>query len=217
MKITFMAFVTALFSLPSLSSAAIINQFYALTSNSYYSYSAYDYGTDEIVTDTTNLTGFLLATINDANNTVTLDYSNVLMGGSAFRATETLNTDGIGIASGTLTSGFTGEFDYISYGNATLSPFPSICVECGYEMILNLDAYTTSNPLALSYYEYNPYDTGEAHFELFISQVPLPGAAWLFGSGLLGLFGVCRSKVTLQGARSDANYGTLRLRRTAQR
>ena len=199
MKIIFMAFVTTLFLLPSLSRAALINQFYVLTSNSYYSYSAYDYGVGEVVTDTTKLTGFLWATIDDTNNTVTLDYSNVFMGGSAFRATETLITDGSGIASGTLTSGFTGEFDYISYGNATLSPFPSICVECGYEMTLNLDAYTTGNPLALSYHEYNPYDTGEEHFELFISQVPLPGTAWLFGSGLLGLlglFGVSHRKVT---------------------
>ena len=196
MKITFMTFVATLILLPSMSSAVLINQFYALTANSYYSYSAYDYGTDEIVTDTTMLAGFLLATIDDANNTVTLDYSNVLMFGSAFRATETLITDGDGIASGTLSSGFTGEFDYISYGNATLSPFPSICVECGYEMILNLDAYTTGNPLALSYQEYNPYDTGEEHFELFISQVPLPGAVWLFGSGLLVLFGAFRRRIT---------------------
>ena len=196
MRITFMAFVAALFMLPGLSRAALINQFFVLTSNSYYSYSEYDYDADEIVTETTMLTGFLMATIDDANNTVTLDYSNVLMGGSPFRANETLITDGGGIASGTLTSGFTGEFDYISYGNAALSPFPTICVECGYEMILNLDAYATNNPLALSYNQYNPYDTGEVHFELFISQVPLPGAAWLFGSGLLGLFGVFRRQVT---------------------
>ena len=97
----------------------------------------------------------------------------------------------------TLTSGFTGEPDYTSYGNATLTPFPFICVECGYEMVLNLGANSgAGSPLLLSYHESNPFDTGEVHFELFVSQVPLPPALWLFTSGLLGILSLGRHKNT---------------------
>jgi hypothetical protein len=35
------------------------------------------------------------------------------------------------------------------------------------------------------------YDHG---FETYVSTVPIPGAVWLFGTGLLGLFGICRHK-----------------------
>ena len=176
---------SALSLLPCLSMAATINQFYILTDNSYYSYS-YEDSEYNTVIDKTTLTGFLQVAIDDSNYTATIDYSNVLLNGSSFRPIDTLTTDSIGINSDSLISGFTGEFDYLSYGNATLSPFPSLCVECGYEMTLNL----TANPLVLSYYESNPYGTGEVDFELYVSQVPVPASAWLFASGLVGLLGL---------------------------
>ena len=183
---------------PWLSMAATINQFYVLTDNSYYSYSYADWGdgSGDIITNKTTLTGFLQVNI-DGNYVVTIDYSNVLLNGSSFRPIDTLVTDATGINGTTLISGFTGEYDYISYGNATLSPFPFICVECGYEMTLNLAANPLmGNPLVLSYHESNPYDTGEVNFELFVSQVPLPATVWLFGSGLIGLLGVGSRKRT---------------------
>jgi hypothetical protein len=65
-------------------------------------------------------------------------------------------------------------------------------------MTLNLAANPLiGKPLVLSYHESNPYDTGEANFELFVSQVPLPAAAWLFGSGLIGLIGFARRKARI--------------------
>lgn len=182
------AILWLLLLLPATSGAAIINQFYVLTANSYHTYRSYDYVADTIITETKPLSGLLVAQINLSNNTVTLDYSNVLMDGLPFRANESLQTGFSAIAGGTLVSGTTGEPDYMNYGNATLDPFPTICVECGYEMRLNLDA-DTSRPRVLAYHEYNPFDTGETHFELFVSQVPLPAAAWLFISGLFGLIG----------------------------
>ncbi|MDX2507294.1 MAG: PEP-CTERM sorting domain-containing protein [Gammaproteobacteria bacterium] len=133
-----------------------------------------------------------MVTIDDVNFTADIDYSNVLLNGSSFRSTDNLTTDVAGISSSALISGWYGDPDYINYGNATLFPFPFICVECGYEMTLNL----TANPLILSYYESNPYDTGEVNFELFVSQVPLPATVWLFGSGLIGLLGVGSRKRT---------------------
>jgi hypothetical protein len=183
--------LSALYLLPGLSMAANIN--YVLTDNSYYSYSYADWGgSGDIITDKSQLTGFLQVNIDDSFTTVTIDYSNVLLNGSSFRTTDTLFTDITAISSGTLISGFTGEYDYISYGNATLSPFPFLCVECGYKMTLN----PFSNSLVLSYHESNPYDTGEVDFELFVSQVPLPAAVWLFGSGLIGLISIARRKKT---------------------
>lgn len=187
----------ALFPLPGLSMAAtILNQFYALTDNSYYSYSYADSGSGNIVTNKSMLTGFLQVNIDDSYM-VTIDYSSVLLNGSSFRPIDTLVTDIDGVNSMTLISGWTGEFDYLSYGNATLDPFPFLCVECGYEMTLNLDADPYfGNPLLLSYHESNPYDTGEMHFELFVSQVPLPATVWLFASGLIGLLGIGNRKRT---------------------
>ncbi len=191
--------ITAFFtlSLLSLSSmAATISQLYFLTDNSHYSYSYEEYddetGNLNTITNKSMLTGILQVNIED-NRTVTIDYSNVFLNGNSFRATEAMTTDATAINSGTLISGFTGEDDYLSYGNATLSPFPQLCVECGYEMTLNLDANPLAgSPLALSYHELNSYGTGEAHFEIFVSEVPMPASAWLFGSGLLGLVGVRR-------------------------
>lgn len=187
--------ISILSMLPGISAASVFSQVYVLTDNSYYSYNYADWVDgvgDVMVTDRSTLTGSLFVEI-DASYTVTIDYSNVLLDGSPFRANDTLITDADGVSSMTLTSGFTGEEDYISYGNASLTPFPSICVECGYEMTLNLAANSsTGYPLVLSYHESNPYDTGEAHFELYVSQVPLPAGVWLFGSGLLGLFGMAR-------------------------
>ena len=172
MNIRNITFISALFLLPSLSMAATINQFHVLTDNSYYAGST--------------LTGLLQVIIDDSNYTVTIDYSNVLLDGSSFlRPLDTLVTDIDGINSGTLISGWDGEPNYTNYGNATLSPFPFICVECSYEMTLNL----TANPLILSYHEYNPWGTGELYFEVFVSQVPLPATVWLFISGLIGLLG----------------------------
>ena len=177
--------LSALYLLPGLSMAVSID--YVLTDNSYYSYSYTDWGDPEVlITDKSKLTGFLQVNIDDSSTTVTIDYSNVLLNGSSFRPIDTLVTDYTAINSGTLISGWTGEYDYISYGNATLSPFPFICVECGYEMTLN----PFSNSLVLSYHENNPYYSGEVNFELFVSQVPLPAATWLFGSGIIGLLGV---------------------------
>jgi len=181
----------ALSMLPGLSTAAIINQVYLLTDNSYYSYSEGD-GSGNINTNTTTLTGFLLVAIDDINFTANIDYSNVLLNGSTFRSIDTLTTDVTGINSSALISGWSGDPDYLNYGNATLSPFPFICVECGYEMTLNL----TANPLVLSYYESNPFDTGAVDFELYVSQVPLPASVWLFGSGLIGLLGLSKRKHT---------------------
>lgn len=37
------------------------------------------------------------------------------------------------------------------------------------------------------------YDTSDG-YKLTISQVPVPGAVWMMGSGLLGLIGVCRKR-----------------------
>ncbi len=186
-------FVLSLF--PWLSIAATIDQFYWLTGNSYYSYSYEESGSGDVITNKTTLTGFLEVNIAEDFTAVTIDYSNVLLNGSSFRPIDTLATDPFSILSNTLISGFTGEYDYISYGNATLSPFPFICVECGYEMTLNLDANpTTDNPLVLSYHEFNSYGTGNVDFELFVSQVPLPATIWLFGSGLIGLIGFAKRK-----------------------
>lgn len=170
---------SVLLLLPWSSIAAIISYSYELADNSYYSSNA-GFGSEDVIT---TLTGVLQVDINDVNYTATIDYSNVLLGGSSFRPTDTLNTDFDGINSTTLTSGVTGEPDYLSTGNATLSPFPFICVECAYNMTLNLEA----NPLVLSYHEYNPYDTGHQDFEIHVSALPLPASAWLFGSGLIGL------------------------------
>jgi hypothetical protein len=36
---------------------------------------------------------------------------------------------------------------------------------------------------------------GDMSFRTYVATVPLPAAAWLFGSGLLGLFGVSRRKI----------------------
>ncbi len=191
MNIRNITLLATLSLLPGLSTAAIINQFHLLTDNSYYSYSEGD-GNGNINTNTTTLTGFLLVTIDDVNFTANIDYSNVLLNGSSFRSIDTLTTDVTGINSPALISGWHGDPDYINYGNATLSPFPFICVECGYEMTLNL----TANPLVLSYHESNPFDTGEVNFELYVSQVPLPASAWLFGSGLIGLLGLSKRKRT---------------------
>ena len=177
--------------LPFSSMAATINQFYILTDNSYYSYS-YEDSENNTIIDKTTLTGFLQVAVDDSNYIATIDYSNVLLNGSSFRPIDTLTTDSAGINSAALISGFTGESDYLSYGNATLYPFPFICVECGYEMTLNL----TANPLVLSYYEANPYGTGEVDFELYVSQVPLPESAWLFATGLVGLLGLRNRKRT---------------------
>jgi len=181
---------------PWSSMAETINQTYFLTDNSFYSHSYADWGdgSGDIITNKSALGGFLLVSVDDSF-TVTIDYSNVLLGGSSFRPVDTLGSDATGINSATLISGFTGEYDYISFGNATLSPFPSICVECGYEMILNLAANPLiGNPLVLSYHESNPYDTGEVDFELYVSEVPIPATVWLFSSGLLGLLSVCKRK-----------------------
>ena len=192
MNIRNISIFSILYLLPGLSVAATTNQFYLLTDNSYYSYSYEDSYSGVTITDKTILTGFLQVVIDDSNYTATLDYSNVFLNGSSFRPTDVLTTDAAGINSPALVSGFTGEFDYLNYGNAMLSPFPSICVECGYEMTLNLAA----NPLVLSYFESNPYGTGEVDFELYISQVPLPSGAWLFVSGLVGLLGFVNRRNT---------------------
>ncbi len=186
-----LAFLTlSLFPVTSMS--AVFNQTYVLTDNSYYSNNFLFFG--DIVTNTNMLTGLLNISIDD-NFITTIDYSNVLLNGSQFRPNDTLLTDLSGVASMTLTSGFTGDPDYMSYGNATLSPFPTICVECGYEMALNLGANpNVGSPLLLSYHENNPFDTGEVHFELFVSQVPLPSAVWLFASGLIGIVSLRRHK-----------------------
>jgi len=183
--------IFGLYLLSGLSTAATTSQFYFLTDNSYYSYS-YENLSGDIITDKTTLTGFLQVSIDDSSYTATIDYTGVFLNGSSFRSADTLTTDIAGINSAALISGVTGEYDYISYGNATLSPFPFICVECGYEMTLSL----TPNPLVLSYYESNPYGSGEVNFELYISQVPLPSAIWLFGSGLVGLLGLSNRKRT---------------------
>jgi hypothetical protein len=184
MNIRKITFFINLCLLPGLSTAELITQFYTLTDNSYYS---------SISTGKSILNGLLKVTIDDINFTANIDYSTVLLNGSSFfRPIDTLTTDVTGINSSALISGWYGDPDYINYGNATLSPLPFICVECGYEMTLNL----TANPLILSYHESNPFDTGEVNFELYVSQVPLPTSAWLFGSGLIGLLGLSKRKRT---------------------
>lgn len=159
---------------------------YVLTDNSYYSYSYEDWG--DRITDTSTLTGSLQVNFDESFTTFTIDYSNVLLNGSSFRPIDTLVNNSTEIFSGTLISGF--GFDYDIYGNASLSPFPLICIECSYEMTFNL----FPNSLVLSYHEFNPFNTGEVDFELFVSQVPLPATVWLFGSGIIGLIGVARRK-----------------------
>ena len=194
MNIKYILAFSILSLLPATSMAVVFNQTYVLTDNSYYSNNFLFFG--NVITTTNKLTGLLNVSIDDSF-TATIDYSNVLLNGSQFRPNDTLLTDFSGVASMTLTSGFTGEPDYMSYGNATLSPFPFICVECGYEMVLNLGANpVTGSPLLLSYNETNPFDTGEVHFELFVSQVPLPAAVWLFASGLISIVSLGRHKNT---------------------
>ncbi len=183
--------ICGLLLLSQLSTAATTSQIYLLTDNSYYLYS-YVNDLGDRITDKTILYGFLQVAIDDSNYTATIDYSYVFLNGSSFRSVDTLITDFAGINSASLISGVTGEYDYISYGNATLSPFPSVCIECNYEMTLNL----TANPLVLSYYESNPYSSENINFELYVSQVPLPSAIWLFGSGLAGLLGLSNRKRT---------------------
>lgn len=190
MNIRNIALLALFYLLPNITIAAtIIN--YVLADNSYYSYSYADWDSGgDIITDGSSLSGSLQVTINDFFTAVAIDYSNVLLNGSSFRTIDTLATDSDAILSGSLVSGFTGEFAYTSYGNAALTPFPSICPECGYEMTLN----PFSNSLVLSYHEFNPYYTGEMHFDIFVSQVPLPSAAWLFAAGITGLFGIANRK-----------------------
>jgi len=187
MNIKYILAVSILSLLPGSSMAVVFNQTYALTENSYYSNSFLFFG--NIITTTSKLTGLLNVSIDD-NYTTTIDYSNVFLNSGTFRSNDTLVSDLDGVSSKTLTSGFTGEPDYLSYGNAALAPFPSICVECGYEMILNLEP----SSLVLSYREWNPYDTGEVNFELYVSQVPLPASIWLLCSGFIGLLGVASRK-----------------------
>ena len=192
MNIKYILAVSILSLLPGAALAVVFNQTYALTDNSYYSNNFLLFG--NIITTTSKLTGSLNVRIDD-NYTTTIDYSNVFLNGSTFRSNDILLSDIDGVSSKTLTSGFTGEPDYLNYGNSVLSPFPSICVECGYEMILNLDPNSFSGNLpVLSYHEWNPYDTEEDHFELYVSQVPLPASIWLLGSGLIGLLGFASRK-----------------------
>lgn len=193
MHIKNLAVASCLILAPGLSVAAVFSQVYALTSNSYYEYSYTDWNSFETVTQRSALSGYLNVNVED-NFAATIDYTNVLLNGTSFRSTDTLLTDLNGFMSMTLTSGYTGEFDYLTYGNATLSPYPVLCVECGYEMTLNLLASPTGNPLALSYQEFNSYGTGAASFKLYVSAVPVPAAAWLFGSGLVGLIGLAGCK-----------------------
>ena len=194
MNIKYILAFSILSLLPGTSMAVVFNQTYVLTDNSYYSNNLLFFG--NIITTTNKLTGLLNVSIDDSF-TATIDYSNVLLNGSQFRPNDTLLTDFSGVASMTLTSGFTGEPDYMSYGNATLLPFPFICVECGYEMVLNIGTNpVVGPPLLLSYHESNPFDTGEVHFELFVSQVPLPPAVWLFASGLISILSLGRHKNT---------------------
>lgn len=40
----------------------------------------------------------------------------------------------------------------------------------------------------------SPHGTGAAYMGVFTAPVPVPAAAWLFGSGLLGLVGMARSR-----------------------
>ena len=194
MNLRNITFLITLCLLPGTSTAALINQFHVLTDNSYYSYSEED-SSGNIITNRTTLTGFLLVTIDDVNFTASIDYENVLLNGSSFRAIDTLTTDFTGINSTTLISGWDGEPNYTNYGNATLNPYPFLCVECGYELTLNLNA----NPLVLSYYESNPYGTGAVDFELYVSQVPLPASAWLFACGLISLLSFGKKRLIKVG------------------
>ncbi len=192
MNIKYILSVSILSLLPGPSMAVVFNQAYVLTDNSYYSNDFLFFG--NIITTTSKLTGFLNVSIDDTY-TATIDYSNVLLNGNTFRPIDTLVSDLNGVSSKILTSGFKGEPDYLSYGNAALTPFPSICVECGYEMTLNLEPNSfIGNSLVLSYHEWNPYDTGEVHFELYVSQVPLPASIWLLSSGLIGLLSFASRK-----------------------
>lgn len=169
--------------------AATTTQVYFLTDNSYYSFSQAD-NDGNITTSTSTLSGVLVVIIDDVNFTADISYDSVSLNCGSFRENETLTTDSAGLNSPALISGNTGEPDYMNFGNAILAPFPFICVECGYEMRLNL----TANPLVLSYHETNPFDTGAVDFELYVSPVPLPSAMWLFGSALLGLLGFAKRR-----------------------
>jgi len=81
------------------------------------------------------------------------------------------------------------------------------CVECGWDVNFNLIGFeyingelafkpdVDANSLLFSYTSTNPeaYMTnGIVTSQLHVVPAPLPAAAWLFGSGLLGLIGVMR-------------------------
>ena len=75
------------------------------------------------------------------------------------------------------------------------------CVECGYELTLNLAGLDYSsgqlmlnsflNPNQMLFSEDEFFGQGYAHYnnQFFVSSVPMPAAVWLFGSGLLMLAG----------------------------
>lgn len=181
--------------------SAIEIRTYQVTDNSYYRFTQQDFSDPfgALNVNEFTLTGTLLVRIDDLNSggtnySLEMDFSNILMNGNQISETfiqglskiiETqpvLSTDGSGFASGELVSGFSGDPNYQSFGNSTLSPSPFICVECGYQMKLKPNASPfAGDPLLLSYDEYNIFETGRVNFSMYVSEVPLP-----FGFSLLG-------------------------------
>ena len=66
--------------------------------------------------------------------------------------------------------------------------------------VFDFTGYNTSDfVVQAGYNEYDPVLIGGANNIIAgteVSAVPVPAAAWLFGSGLIGLIGVARRKTT---------------------
>lgn len=105
---------------------------------------------------------------------------------------------------------FNGEGDLAGHiptrtGNMEVQNYFS-CVECGWNMDLNLINLQYVGGPGFYNLQVNPIDNRELIFRnettyyiddiytYSLTNVPVPGAAWLFGSALLGLFGFGRAK-----------------------
>lgn len=174
--------------------AAVQTVTHRITSNSYYQFIQQDFNDPfgPLIVSEAPLSGLLVLSIDNQLSSgngfiIDVDYSNIFINGRSFfgRAPDQLTTDAEGFLERLLVSGVHGDPDYTRFGNAILSPDPFICVECGYQYKLNLAANPLhGSPLLLSYNEYNIFNSGEVHFSLFISDVPLPSGFGLFFSAL---------------------------------
>jgi hypothetical protein len=115
------------------------------------------------------------------------------------------------LAAGMDMSGWTITSDIFSYPMGTGAWTPTNCVALGCTGVSFADGIgdltwsgVYGDAFTLHYTATAPFDLAQLievsryylHVEGVVSQVPVPAAAWLFGSGLLGLLGVAQRKRT---------------------